>query len=191
MKDTKRLIFVHPPKCAGTSIRQILRDEQLDFESFGEFCNDKHTGHWLAQQWIDQYKQQSQFNRDDFYIVGMCRNPFDRVVSFYWHIVTHRDYDKSFEHYVQNDIDQLISFERFFHYNNEFVLDDVIRHEQLWTDFEKVAIKLNITDYPHHHIDHDTKRPSKVSYRDYYTDETIAIVKQKYKWDIEFFGYQF
>jgi len=207
----KQLIFVHPPKCAGTSIRVILRNhfghpawlppDNNNVKKYGyatgkqEFEVHEHAGHYTMSEYIDWYtKKNGSFVRSDYYIVGVCRNPFDRMVSMYHHCKTHRGYKNSFEQFLMtNDLfDQLprpTLFEYFAH-QSSLLIDDIIHQETIQRDFDKVAQKLNIDNYILPREQHQTQRKDS-DYRVMYNQKTIDRVMELCKQDIEYFGYKF
>jgi hypothetical protein len=68
----------------------------------------------------------------------------------------------------------------------EVLVDFIGRYENLAADYAVVKERLSLSaDLPH------TNRSSHGSYRDYYTDETRAIVADRYARDIAHFGYRF
>ena len=70
--SNKRILFIHIPKCAGTSVTDALKyKDALWFDK----TNDRH-------QSIIKYNSQSYD-----YIFSVVRNPYSRLVSFYHYIL--------------------------------------------------------------------------------------------------------
>jgi hypothetical protein len=65
--------------------------------------------------------------------------------------------------------------------------DYIGRYENLTNTINYLSGKLGIlvTEIPHSNNTHSGR------YQDYYDPETIALVRQKYRLDIELFGYEF
>ena len=74
----RKIIFTHPPKCGGTSFEHFL-----GFKNYGEHCRlYKHASlvdHVKAIEKINQ-------NADDFAKISIIRNPWERMVSWYFHL---------------------------------------------------------------------------------------------------------
>jgi len=71
-------------------------------------------------------------------------------------------------------------------------IDFIGRFENINDDFKKICKELNIErklPYVRQHVHQDVKRTKH--YTEYYDDETKQIVYERYKWDIETFGYKF
>ena len=66
-------------------------------------------------------------------------------------------------------------------------VDFVVRFERLQADFNTVCDKLNLprSALPHYNAS------GKAAFRDYYDDETIELVANRFREEIECFGYTF
>lgn len=75
--------------------------------------------------------------------------------------------------------------------NGEFALDDFIRFEHLKTDLKRVCEKLDIPFSPEElkHLK-GKKRPSGFSTYDFFDEPTKKLVRKRYHFEIQFFGYQ-
>lgn len=71
--------------------------------------------------------------------------------------------------------------------NGVVTLDDVIRFESLQEDFGRICgrLGLDVVELPH------KNRSIRGSYTEAYTDESAEFVREKFKADIEYFGYSF
>lgn len=177
-------IFVHPEKCGGTSIECILRRKHKEglVDITGE---DQHYG-------ISDYANLVENDLDEYFVFGCIRNPWDRMVSLYYHAIKWNDYDLPFENYIRpRRLKKMkVSAENKFLIDGEFKLDYVIQLED-FADTTKVALnKIGILDYELPHYDHQTNRP-KVPYQQYYTDETKSWIEEVFQWDIKYFNYAF
>jgi len=192
----KKFIFVHPPKCAGTSVREILRKEINSTQ--GSVYEPKP--HWPLQNWVDHIKHThnlTSFDRKEWFIFGVVRNPFDRVVSYHEHIIRHnkRNPNSRFKEWVKTDLSNSFftkehNFMNMFKYNKEIVCDYFVRQENMENDVKVLFERLNIQDYELLHIKHKTKRKDD-DYRSFYDEETKKIVYDCFRDDIEYFGYEF
>jgi|TARA_Y100000034_G_scaffold38117_1_gene46826 chondroitin 4-sulfotransferase 11 len=71
----------------------------------------------------------------------------------------------------------------------EMRIDFIGRFENLQEDFNVVCDKIGIDARPLPHL--SASKPKIKPYRQYYTEKTKKIVAEKYKKDIEYFGYKF
>ena len=124
------------------------------------------------------------------------RNPWDRMLSLYAYHSTPAaqggDYVKEMAEltfcdfllrYSENFLPQLDMIEDG---SGKVAVDFVGRFEALSEDFRIVARRTGLArDLPH------AKKVAHRNYRDYYESETRAIVAERYRKDVEFFGYAF
>ena len=125
----------------------------------------------------------------------VARNPFDRAISMWkhesWvHIKSFREFcNEIISERPKTDM-QMWHIQDFYSHlfnNHIFLLDHVIRFENLQEDFNTVCDKIEI---PRQQLPHKNKSKHK-HYAEYYDDETREIVAKKYAKDIEYFGYKF
>ena len=80
----KKFIFVHINKTAGTSMEKALADygvKKLEEKSDLKFeLNYNQSQHFNC----DEYKKYLGSEYDDYFKFTVVRNPFDRVVSYYY-----------------------------------------------------------------------------------------------------------
>jgi hypothetical protein len=141
---------------------------------------------------------------------AFVRNPWDRLVSWYhmirlkgpqnhlWKYALNNSCD--FESFVKNCTQAIYEspFERkSFSYNQydyvsdakgRILVDYIGRFENLENDLEQ-ALRMTKTDTPVQIPHLNTSQHSR--YRDYYNEETRKIVAERFRKDIEFFGYHF
>jgi len=206
-----KFVFIHIPKCAGTSVYKALMPEQ----DWYNINNTKHGG------WDDKNKIQKQHatalqikefycsNFNDYFSFTFARNPWSKMASDYlW--MTNLDKNSNgckrkgtFLEYLNNENDfdlENLKKETFYRYDHilpqtDFVLnnkgermvDFIGKFENLQEDFNIVCDKIGI---PQQQIPHNNKSNHK-HYTEYYDDETREIVAEKYARDIEHFGYKF
>ena len=70
------------------------------------------------------------------------------------------------------------------------LIDFIGRYENLQNDFNLICVKLNIQHLKLPMINKSRKREHK-NYREYYDDQSKAIVTELYKKDLEYFNYNF
>ena len=187
-----RFIFIHVPKCAGTSIMEALK---------GYY--NRYTGHRLSK-FIRR-----QINSGNFYVFTCVRNPWDRVVSnyhytqlqkSYWHsdnnsttYGVHEDYnlvkDATFSEYIdlisskklrsKHTYSQLYWLKPYI--NN---IDKIIKIENIEDEFDEfckfknIQNNLGIVNKSNHDV-----------YTSYYDSASIDKVREIYREDIEYFNY--
>lgn len=189
--DTKS-IYVHIPKCAGMSINTSL-------------YNSPAGGHRGLSTYLYLFDYEDFSNYFKFTFV---RNPWDRLVSSYT-FLNNGGLNSADNNWFQSNLGKYNDFNQFvqewlnkaniqsYHHfkpqidyiydaHQKVSLDFIGRFENLESDFNKVASKLNIQ-----------AKLAKVnssprgSYRRFYNDKTAAIVYEVYKEDIEMLGYEF
>lgn len=187
ISHTHKLIFIHNPKAAGTSIMNYfdMGDRKHDI---GESISKRYRKYWK------DYKK--------FMIV---RNPWDRFYSAYryskieesyYHSVNntdkpiHPDYhlvnDKSFSHFVT-------WFENNRHMLKHQGWDSQIRYHVPGIKIIKFE---NLNQELSEFLGKEVKLPldntsNSTSYQDAYNDHNKQLVHKYYKDDIEFFNYEF
>lgn len=217
----KKFIFVHPQKCAGTSVRMVLRDEYNSYHGSphepqcGILPNNHNlnssyqpcsrimkrwtSAHWTLKEWVDYIKRThnlTSFDIKEWFVFGVVRNPFDRVVSYYHHNLKNRPkFNLEFDEWVKTNLSQESftkkqNFLNMFEYDQQFSCDYIIRQDDIENGVRGLAERLNIRDYKLQHIKHNTERV-EYDYRKFYNDETKQIVHDCFKDDIEHFGYGF
>lgn len=180
----RRLIFVHNPKTAGTSIRSAL-------DIPGEVPSHRTPTHLVHHRTWEEY-----------FSFVVVRNPFDRLVSSY---VYHTDSD--YRGYYLTKYPHLhgMSFEEYFramqaeafairpqvdycrHRFSEEKVDFVCRFEELERDFGRLCDRLGIqAQLPH------LNRSHHASYRSYYRNDGFKQqVQAFYRADLKQFKYHF
>ncbi len=207
ISHSKKFIFIHNYKVAGTSVRKAL-DKYAD-RSFlrssitskfnvllGKYPNiysDKYGVHPTSIE-VQSFLPTNIF--DSYYKLGFVRNPWDWEVSLYIYMLkktTHPQHElikkmKSFEEYIDWRINEDLHFQKEFFYDVEGkrLVDFIGKFEDLNEDFDKICVKLNITDIK---LPHVNKSQTK-KYLKYYTPSTIDLVFEALKPDIELFGYE-
>lgn len=208
----KKFIFIHPPKCAGTSLRLVLREafnscnKNINFEPFYMDLTDEGIDYIMPIhgsiskfiKFICDRHGLGFFKREEWYIFSVVRNPYDRLVSYYHHSqVNNPNFvnGKTFKQFIEtiisiNEKSQNWSFYDLFHHKTKLFLDDYVRLENFEEDVKRITNKLGIEDYKIHHYKPKSNRIN-YDYRSYYNDKMIDFVSKKLKWDIEYFNYKF
>jgi chondroitin 4-sulfotransferase 11 len=137
-----------------------------------------------------------QFN--NYFKFGFVRNPWDRVVSLYERKEALELRNKmSFEEFVDwiqyssatcvHSSPHRYQLDWFVDPNGVVLADFIGRFEQLEQDWKIIARKLGVKE----DLPRTRANPRERHYTEYYNSETRAIIAEKFKVDIEHFGYQF
>lgn len=204
-----KCIFVHIPKCAGTSIYKTLIPDfnpphDINQTEYGgwDSKNKIWKQHAMASQIIEFYCPD--FN--DYFSFAFVRNPWDRSVSDYFWMKKALNVEDSFKNFLKlsNKFntprlsyphlngsgrgDHLLAQSDFiFDSNGNQIVNYIGKFENLQEDFNTICDKIGI---PQQQLPHINKSKNK-HYTEYYDDETRKIVAEKYAKDIEYFGYKF
>lgn len=190
-----KCIFIHIPRCAGTSIEVAINGEPNN-----HFAHKfKHLTSSYAKILYKDYWR-------DYFKFSFVRNPWDRMVSmckFPFYGCEIQGGKLNINGYLKKwpviEIDPRtdchIDHNEIIHKNSIYKnllscdLDFVGKFENLEENFAfiKTIIDLDAKELPYH----PNQSKNKKHYTEYYDDETREIVAQKYAQDIEYFGYKF
>jgi hypothetical protein len=203
-----RLIFIHIPKTAGTTIGMKINKlpqkkfwEQLLLNGYDEKKN-KHLQHFTYMDLLE-YCSSKKYDVNKFTFFAVVRNPFDRIISdFYFSFNTvlktpirETDLDLLQKKFADFLDDFLSDNGNKFDYHEvpqyKYLIDEkgeipskikIFKFETLAQDFETLGIgKLDI------HI--NMAKNKKYNYRDYFNDVTYKKVLDFYREDFIRFGY--
>ena len=197
--DVHKFIYIHIPKCAGSSIERFLNNAQhVEWDTSNKLWVQHATARQIKELYCPNYEQYFSFT--------FVRNPWDRAVSDYKWLSKDLGIKGSFKNFLllkdEYDTPRL----KYPHENKhgrgdhllpqtDFVLDSdgmcmvnfIGRVETLQWDLNIICNRLGI---PRRKVPHVNKTKHK-QYVEYYDDETREIVAEKYAKDIECFGYDF
>ena len=173
----RKILFIHVPKTGGYTISQCLSAAGLRME----FEGSKHSP-------LSSYK-----NVDDYYKFAFVRNPFDMLVSRYFHNLVNRERDKyknygSFAKFIKKakhkPQKKLLVNEA-----GELAMNFIGKFELLPEHYDIVCRQLGIPNkMPEVGIlnasEHD-------AYQKYYDAESRKIVEDAMAEDLEAFHYEF
>ena len=198
-----KCIFIHIPKCGGTSIEDILFKplKERTTKDLWMLPNEYQTGglqHLMSSHIIEEVGGDI-FSK--YFTFSFVRNPWDKMVSQYNYTIAKRkdllDHigitkSASFEEYINcvSSTEIFVQWDqqyKFLYINKKCVVDFIGRFENLQEDFNVVCNKIGI---PQQQLPHKNATKHK-HYTEYYDDETRQIVAEKYAKDIEYFGYEF
>lgn len=205
-----KFIFIHIPKCGGTSVESIF-----DPHAHINNVSGEHNGITWRKHMTFKTHELLFSDLNDYFKFSVVRNPWDMTVSMYnymWHSnnswpnewrskLNSQDKSKSFKNWVTSPFftsptirsaDILLDGGKDGEFSDWLMglncsLDFIMRFENLQNDFDIVCDKIKI---PRQQLPHHNKTKHK-HYTEYYDDETREIVAKKYARDIEYFGYNF
>lgn len=197
-------IFVHIPRCAGSSVEAVVwpgarTEEDLWMGFVDEYHNRHQTGglqHLLARQIREEVGARTFESMFKFTVV---RNPFDRTVSQFAYMRRRRDLrafigmdqGSTFAEYLrlirQRQHVQWLPQCRFVYDGDDLLVDRIVRFEKLesslpWV-FERLGLR--VASLPHRNAS------DRDSYRTYYTAATRREVESIYQEDLRRFDYSF
>jgi hypothetical protein len=131
---------------------------------------------------------------DDYFVAGVVRNPFDRLISW-WRgsSISSLNSKVSFSQYIHEikpePEGKAYTLWRFFTLTEwpPMKTDYIIKFENLQDDFDTFCDKVNI---PRQTLPHKNKSDHK-HYTEYYDSVTQKLVEEMYAEDLEYFGYKF
>jgi len=195
----KRFLFVHIPKTAGNSIQSVLRNysedeivalrcEQDGIERFGlrnpNYKIKKHStlAEYRAALGDERFR--------DLYKFTCVRNPWDRMVSYYFTPTKQVDEldRKKFKKVISTALSVADYLQLYKGEADSFGnVDYIMRFENLADDFRVVCAALGIRPVPLPRYN----RSSREHYSKYYDDNLREFVGKRFAVEIERFGYTF
>lgn len=211
VSHSKKFVFIHIFKTAGTSIRAALLPYQstklqavihayrlawtvtprpISRKITHRFGRIKHGNYLNATRWITEEQMR------DYFKFAFVRNPWDWTVSLYFYILQ----DK--KHHWYPDVAKMAEFGEFLDFylatkprtqksflvnsKDEMMMDFVGRFENISDDFAHICRRLNIQETL------EKKNTSKHKpYAEYYTPERRDALGEWFREDIEAFKYSF
>lgn len=207
-----KFIFIHIPKCAGSSIRDHFFDGTKfdwripDYEVLYGWCPKRkiHLQHATAKQLLET-ELISEEIWNSYFKFTFVRNPWDRAYSDYLWIMADRKLKGSFKEYITKTGnfercltdkdhetyrgDHLLPQTEFYHTDGKFKMDFVGRFEKLSEDV--AIVNKNIKSLRLFNS-HEKKSENRLShYSLFYTRSKKALVDNYYAQDIEQLNYSF
>ena len=204
--------------CSGSDIVTPLNDYRHNRDENGKFIHksmnaDKFIELGLPNlQHVEALTIKEQVSPEiwnNYFKFSITRNPWDRAVSyFFWEKRNDPVLkpQKKIYHYLGvpfNDLEQIKrafsiyiknanwpNNDCFYIIDNQLCTDYVIRYESLQEDYSKVCNKLGLLASTLPRLKGGIRK-QHYHYSEYYDEATIAIIAERHKNDIRFFGYEF
>jgi len=216
---SRKIIFTHPPKCAGTTIEGLFgwhpaaNKEGDRAEYLKYFLKWKHAS-------LDDHLYELLSMRQDiskYFVFSCVRNPWDRAVSWYFHNKIKEPIqfkknnpdkalpgelkaiqESSFDEFIILDYERvrcggrnMLATKPFIFSESGWIPNLIIRHENYVDELATIAAKFD--------LDMDTmtsfnvnSRPKGKHYAEYYSnDRSISLVAKMSEDCIDRFGYKF
>lgn len=196
VSDEKKLIFIHVPKNAGTSVCEHLSKEHganltgsRDFKTNGvgnniekRFRPNGINVHDSLDEVVEKYPA-----CEDYFSFAIVRNPWARIYSFYLHKLRRGDKDLirglSFADQFKKSNALLIQPQFYWTYG----IDRLLRYEHIEEDYGKICKDFGFkTALPHLN---QSQIPE--NYKEAYDEYSKKIVAEFYRYEIERLGYRF
>ena len=200
INHNQKYIFFHINKTGGTSVEHALGYTK---KTANLWQGKHHTFKWYKRA------ARKKIGFENYFKFTVVRNPWDRFLSLYKYrvkrghpsfrrgVIPFKKWGKKIYNgcpnfckgftlrepklYVKPQLNWITDA------NGNMVVDFICRFENFQEDFNAVCNKIGI---PERTLPHVNKSKHK-HYTEYYDDETREIVAEKYKKDIEYFGYEF
>lgn len=196
LSDCKKFIFIHLQKTGGSSIEYALSDyahEDVVLNDDNTEFDDKHITFYKRNRFSKSLENTFSKNKlENYFKFSIVRNPWDRMVSW-WMWMLKEDafgYDITLEEFLLIDQFRLWKIPQIEHLTDSSGVVNVSfigKFENLENDMCEI---LNAIDVKNVSLPKINAIPRK-HYSEYYTDETIEIVRGMHSKDIEYFGYTF
>ena len=205
----KKCIFIHIPKCGGTSIEDVIwpkdqgrTENDLWMGFVNRFENKYQTGglqHLLARQ-VREEVGPDVFS--DYYKFAFVRNPWDRIVSQFAYMQQRPDLmdylgmtaETEFKAYLdlirlKEHVQWMPQVRFLLDQDGSVLVDRIGRLESFNEDCAQIfaALGLTLDQLPGH-----ANRSKRHSFRYYYSDrESIDMVADLFAEDVDYLGYEF
>lgn len=207
ISHTKKFLFIHIYKNAGTSINVALLPHcaglihrtyvkasiRLNIPVPSKINPFLYATHIKAKSVVKKMGM-DEFQR--YFSFAVVRNPWD------WQVSQYKYMKKNKKHFQHDIIRKMADFDEYIVWrcnydvryqkdylvseNDELLVNYIARYESLEEDFEKVCSRLGIeAQLPRLNVS------NHIPYQEYYTTQTRDLVAKTFVRDIEYFGYEF
>ena len=162
--------------------RALRRPERHYHPSVGFY---EHMPAWRVKAYVDDDIW------ENYYKFTFERNPWDRQVSWYYYKTKSKEPRPSFETFNADKARAYVENFDLYSIDGEVCMDAIGTFENLEEDFEAIMKNIELTGkvaLPKFNV---STGPDDSDYRDYFTDETRALMAEWYTREIALFDYTF
>mgnify|MGYP003626891996 CR=1 FL=1 len=179
--EANKLIFIHPPRCSGTSIEESMLNGKLVPDS-EKHLNAKQIKDIVKDEWNSYFK------------FSIVRNPWDRVISMYhsrhYALQGSGKYaGRSLKYFLENLTTPKWEYGLQCSDYINLSLDFIIKFENRQQDIETLNNKYNL--FIDNNIVARKNKGRHADYKKYYNKETIKRVSEMFSEDIKQFNYKY
>lgn len=213
ISDEKKFIFFHIPKCAGTSIRSVLKAyDSTDsyywgsryLEKLNRLVDMAHITYEIATKILKHETLEKYFK------FCFVREPYDRLYSAFLEHKAHNPdkhiLEENFNLYMQKNLNEenihnnirYVHFTPMYyytHYKQNRAVDFIGTIENLKQDFQAISKRINLKNIKleHKNVKGDNKIHTEnwtYKYLDKFEAKTINLINKLYAKDFEYFNYK-
>ena len=199
-------IFVHIPKCAGTSIEQAFIPIVTPHQSFKELPEEARSRFWLPGREMLQHSKLRRYGRsfplELHFKFAIVRNPWDRAISQIEYLRA-KGVPMFRPGEMKAQINRYCETEKWFLGHDlgacqvdylqwpegVMAMDFIGRFENLLPDFATICGRIGIDPVPA--LPHVFNSRRGRHYREYYDAESRAWIAERFARDIDHFQYEF
>ena len=213
ISHTHKFIFFANPKTGSKSVRDML-DPYSDIRDidYRDITDENPFYSHIRPIEMKEIFEKKGWDYDSYYSFTFIRNPWKRMVSLYQMINSYKVLKVSFSRWLKStavdgkggggkDFQRwrkygTYSIQNFAGDGDKLLVNQVIRLEDINEEVPKLIKKLNLPIEEDFKIIKSNTRDQRDSkpvkhYTEYYNQELIDLVAERYKYDIEEFNYSF
>lgn len=208
ISDSKKILFIHIPKNAGTSVERTVFSDFDFIDSFSDidlYGYDETLGvnlHHATLNQLIEFNFVSKRKLESYNTFAIVRNPYTRALSGYVWLMRDLKIEDTFENFLlekgkfsslslksQNKfvLDHFYSQSKFIMINNRIGVKDILRFEKIDVDFHVYMQKIGFDYKISSHF--KKNKINKFELMKYLTKKNKEIIREKYKDDFENFDY--
>ena len=204
----KKLLFVHIPKNAGTSVERSIFDEfdfSLGYNKEYLFGFDPELHINLQHATLNQMLENQLISENklkEYHSFTVVRNPFTRAVSGYTWLMRDRGINDTFANFLLKKgefaesklqehptyvLDHFFTQTEFIKVENEIQIKEILKFENLQKDFNMYMKKIGLNCKLESHFKKSkTKKSILIKL---YTEKNLSIIREVYREDFENFDF--
>jgi hypothetical protein len=128
---------------------------------------------------------------DSYFKFAIERNPWDKAVSqYFWLKKINKNQDLQFDTYLSNRFFPH-DYRKYSDMDGKIIVDKIIKYEELNNELDIIFKKLKIPFEGQLNIFAKSSYRQNKAYREFYNKETMKIIEDVFKKEIEIFNYKF